>query len=216
MLVSSSLCESLSAWTAVQGEWRGKTQSRHEISYVISHASQCEVQSTTRMLARFNSETFKPGWTQAFWALVPNRQSMLKNTEYQPTLNIQNIQLLHQCIVVPVLRLQLQENAFPPKTSLPFFFLLVGLKFISSRVNCACQHCKFYPLPLSTNTSFLSSFTALQTCGCSMVRKFILLQQVVKGLHKESWANTTFFTAMFKMAITSYCFCSSFCVGLER
>lgn len=102
------------------------------------------------------------------------------------------------------------------KDILAFFFLLVGLRFISSRVNCACQHCKFYPLPLSTNTSFLSSFTALQTCGCSMVRKFILLQQVVKGLHKESWANTTFFTAMFKMAITSYCFCSSFCVGLER
>lgn len=71
--------------------------SRDTRFFVISHASQCEVQSTTRMLARFNSETFKLGWTQAFWALVQNQQSMLKNTEYQPTLNIQNIQLLHQC-----------------------------------------------------------------------------------------------------------------------
>lgn len=100
--------------------------SRDTRFFVISHASQCEVQSTTRMLARFNSETFKLGWTQAFWALVQNQQSMLKNTEYQPTLNIQNIQLLHQCIVVPVLRLQVQENAFPPKKTLPFFFFVSG------------------------------------------------------------------------------------------
>lgn len=44
-------------------------------------SSQCEVQNTTRTLARFDSETFKLGWTQAFWALVPNQRCMLKNSD---------------------------------------------------------------------------------------------------------------------------------------
>lgn len=178
---------------AVQGEWRGKTHSRHEISYVISHASRREVQSTTRMLTRFNSETFELGWTRAFWALDPNQQSMLKNTEQQPVLNIQNIQLLHQLC-------QCWDYSSGKTHSLqrkPCHVLSVGFKFASSGVNSACQCCKFYPLPLTANASFLSSFTTLRTCGCSMVVKFILLQQVVKEIHKEGRIDTKFFTAMF-------------------
>lgn len=76
VLVSTSLCEDLSTWTAVQGGRRGKTQPKNKFRYVISYASHCEVRSATRMWTCFTSETFKEGWTRSYWAPVPNQQGM--------------------------------------------------------------------------------------------------------------------------------------------
>lgn len=162
------------------------------------------------MLARFNSETFKLGWTQEFghwsqisgacWKTVNNCQHLISRAS-----NRSSSAEMCQC----------WDSNSKKKHFLyskPCFFFLNGLRIHLFWVNCACQCCKFYPLPLSTNTSFLSSYSIANVWLFSG-SKIYLASAGGKGNPQERGAYTAFFTAMLEMVITSYCFYSSCCVG---
>ena len=157
VLVSTSPCEGLSGWAAVQGEFWVIFLCDFSCLTVWSTEPDQDVNTLQfrRPLSRDELEAFGH-------CSQTNRAHREKKTQKNSQHWIsRNIQLLHQCRVVPVLRLQLQEDYFSLKKTSPFFFFFSGsLKFFWGWTVLASAE-SFYSLPLSTNTSLLSSFTAL-------------------------------------------------------
>lgn len=155
VLVSTSPCEGLSGWAAVQGEFWVIFLCDFSCLTVWSTEPDQDVNTLQfrRPLSRDELEAFGHR-SQTNRGNIGKKHRQTANTEYPETSNCCTSVELCQCWDS-----KKREDNFSLKKTSPFFFP-GSLKFFWGWTVLASAE-SFYSLPLSTNTSLLSSFTAL-------------------------------------------------------
>ena len=194
VLVSTSPCEGLSGWAAVQGEFWVIFLCDFSCLTVWSTEPDQDVNTLQfrRPLSRDELEAFGH-------CSQTNRAHREKKTQKNSQHWIsRNIQLLHQCRVVPVLRLQLQEDYFSLKKTSPFFFFFQGA-LNSSGVELCLPVLRVFILCLLVQIHHC--FHPLLHCESKRLfigREIYLALAGGEGNpHKDGRAYTKFFTGMF-------------------